>query len=273
MCLGQTLQKIRKAVLPAVAAVALSGVSAQAASVLHEGTILNPLVISGVGFSSLHTSTNGAGGGYGRGSLSGDVAYNWNIVDNTDPTVPTTFAEGTTATFDVRDLKIYDRIFGSNRFELTLLQSATSVLTVGEALDPVVSLGGRTVAHSIGGNLDFRLDQFNASTGALIASASDSFFFDNAIMMSVVNGVAEIDAGSVEVFLWGDTGSRNSFTCDTGDCWKIKKKFYSTYGLGIDLAFNGTVSAVPVPAALPLLLSGIGGLVFVARRRKSARAA
>jgi hypothetical protein len=35
-----------------------------------------------------------------------------------------------------------------------------------------------------------------------------------------------------------------------------------------DLTVNGTVSAVPVPAALPLLLTGLGGLVAMGRRRR-----
>lgn len=273
MFFGRSFRQVTKFLAPAAAALMISGASfsAQATSVLHEGTILSPLSIGGVGFSSLHKSTNGRGGGRNRGGVSGDVAYTWDVISNTDPNVPTSFAEGTTATFDVEDLKIYDRVFGWNRFELTLLKSATSVLTVGEALDPTVNLGGRTIAHTIGGALDFRLDQYNAHTGRLIASAEDTFVFDDALLMGVVNGVAETGPSAVEIFLWGDTGSRYSYDCVVGNCWKIKKTFYAHKGLGIDLAFtgNGPISTVPVPAALPLLLSGFGALAFVARRRRN----
>lgn len=245
---------------------------ARATTVLHEGSILGPLTIGGVGFSSLHKSSNGAGAGAGRGALSGDISYNWTIVPGTGPTI---FTTGSTAVFNVADHKVYEKTYNTDRFELTLLNSASSVLTVGAEQTPAINLGGRTVAHSIGGSLDFRLDHFDVGSGSLVASATDTFFFDNAIMMSVVNGIAEINAGAIEIFLWGDTGSQSAqdsnFDCAFGNCSTITGKYYDAHGLGIDIAFTGAV--VPLPAALPFLVTGLAGLALAARRRKTSAVA
>lgn len=52
--------------------------------------------------------------------------------------------------------------------------------------------------------------------------------------------------------------------------------FYNVFSTGVDYLSSGTItqelSATPVPAALPLFLSGIGGLGLLARRRKRRRA-
>ncbi len=260
--------------------------SAKATTFLHEGEVLSGFSRSGVGFSSLHLSSNGMGNGSGRGSLTNGapIKYIWDVQPSTVAGVPTAFGEGTTAIFNVEETTIYEKVYGSSRFELSLVQSATSFLTVGAALldgggvfDPVISGSGsnqRTISHSIGGNLEFRIDQFDKNSGARIASATDTFQFANAIMMGVVNGVAELDPGSVEIFLWGDTRSNDSFICADGDnCSGIASKYYpnsgAAFGLGIDLAFSGSgTTVVPVPAAFPLLLTGLAGLVFATRRRK-----
>ncbi len=51
----------------------------------------------------------------------------------------------------------------------------------------------------------------------------------------------------------------------TGQIWEN----FAVGDLGFTLEFSGGASTVPVPAALPMLLSGIGALGFAARRRKS----
>lgn len=242
--------------------------AANASQVLHEGNILD-FVQDGVRFSFLHKSSNGMGNGGAVRQLTGDeVAYTWDTGAND------TFETGTTATFNIRELTIFDKVISGRRYELNLLNSANSVLTVGDQLSSTGGSGPHFVTHSIGGSLDFRLDEFNADN-TLRASITDTFNFANAIMMGLVNGVQQLQDESVEIFLWGDTGRgtatgsqrSNSFTCVEGNCSTIAYKFYDKHGLGIDLAFTG-VEPIPVPAALPLLGTALAGIFLVGRRRR-----
>lgn len=247
--------------------------SAHASQVLHEGNILH-FTQDGVGFSFLHKSSNGAGGGGGVRSLNGTgIAYNW------DTGADDLFGTGTTATFNVAEQTLFDKVLGNGRrYELNLLNDASSVLTVGAELSSTGGSGPHFVTHSIGGSLNFRLDEFN-SDNTLRASITDTFNFADAIMMGLVNGVQQLQDESVEIFLWGDTGrgtatgdqKSNSFTCVIGDCGTIANKFYDKHGLGIDLAFTGT-TVVPVPAALPLLGTALAGIILVGRRRRKSAA-
>jgi len=264
-----------------VSATALASFGVQAATVIHEGEILDTNV-NPLDFSMIYRSSDGYGGGWGGGrDITGDIAYTWNTgADNT-------LSTGDTATFNIQDTKVYSTNEYGYRFDVTLLNSEDSVLTVGSPLGYNAGNGVDFVTHTIGGSLDFKIEAFYGN-GNLAAIWTDNIIFDTLIEFSLVNGIRDAGAGSVAMYLWGDTRSEyqgwyNNYPGDGGGsydydcsgnsyaCYKIKKAFYgSEKNMVWKLAMNGSVTPVPVPGALPLLVSALAGFGFLARRRRSA---
>ena len=263
----------------AAIALALVSGSANAASVLHEGSILDTTVPP-LDFSIIYRSSDGYGGGWGGArEIGGDIAYTW------DAGADNTLSSGDTATFNIKDTLVYTTNEGGYRFDVTLLNSENSVLTVGNALSSPVGNGTDFVTHTIGGSLDFKIDIFGSGANPL-ATLTDNIRFDTLLEFSLVNGIRESGPGSVAMYLWGETRNENyapkypgdandgyDFNC-TGNYWKCKKIKHAFYGseknMVWKLALNGSVTAVPVPAAMPLLISALVGLGFLARRRRTA---
>jgi len=246
---------------------AVAGWAGSAQAVIHNGDILSFTNLGGVGFSFLHDSSDGMGhkAFYQQSILESPVTYTW------DTSGVTSGIEGAQAIFDQAESHLLSRTVGGNRFEVFLEQSDNSVLTVFGAK---TNFGGTpTVTNKVGGSLEFRIDQFDGSNN-LVASILDEFIFSENMSMGPINGAGEQTDGSVNIFLWGDTGlfADNAPSCEFGtSCSDIIDAFFNDnqngHGLGIDIAFSG-VSAVPVPAALPLLGAALAGIVLVGRRRQ-----
>lgn len=64
--------------------------------------------------------------------------------------------------------------------------------------------------------------------------------------------------------------SFSAFLLDLNDPTPLSGLWTSSKGLShASIYYNGTVQAVPLPAALPLLLAAIGGLAFAGRSRRA----
>jgi len=298
--------------LGAAALAAMVSTSASAATVLHEGVVMSGVDVGVLEFSKVYRSGDGLGGGGSSRQLSGDISYIW------DTGADNTFGQGTTATFNQQDSLVYSGTYYSSRYDITLVSSDNSVLTVGEELTVPSGSNGTFVTHTISGSLDFKIERFDGNNN-LMAALTDTVVFDDQILFSVVNGARAVGDG-VEMYLWGDTGDGNpyddssttnsqyqtssfgwggwgwggyggwgwgghggyggcdpqddncqddSFDCTFGDCSKLLEKFYGDCGDMVwKIGLTGTVTAVPVPAALPLLISAVLGLGVLTRRRR-----
>lgn len=70
------------------------------------------------------------------------------------------------------------------------------------------------------------------------------------------------DFGGIEDFLAG------WYRTDDGSLWNDLPASVGAEAVGYIVEYGPAPSVVPVPAALPLLLAGLGGLAFLGRRRK-----
>lgn len=309
----------------AVSALAAGTCGASAAVVEHQGVIFSDLTIGGLNFSRIYTGDDQYGGGRNFRRLG--TIYNENTGQSEVNDVPISyewdtqgdnqFSAGDTASFVSPfsvDTLVYSEQYSSwsgneYRYDVTLLESAESVLTIGQQLLTPVNGGGAIVTNTVSGQLKFKIDRYK--NGNLMASLTDFVSFDDQLLFSVVNGALESDTGGVQMFLWGDTfdGNEGSYPGDipqewetisygghhyrwkkpkkklvdmedeiayscsgySKDCDKIVKEFYGeddqTMVWKVALSGSAVPSVVPVPAALPLLISAIFGLGLVARRR------
>ncbi len=116
-------------------------------------------------------------------------------------------------------------------------------------------------------------------TGWVLADKNDGADGDDAIRFTdaPTNGAKSGDwtissvAGLLNVAITLKAGNGfGAFLLDLDDLTPLSGLWTSSKGLShASIYYNGTVSAVPLPAALPLLLAAIGGLAFVGRRRRA----
>ncbi len=142
------------------------------------------------------------------------------------------------------------------------------------------------------GTQDVGIEDENVAAGAY--SAEGSFSVSQA---SPADGLVDVNfdgqSGSVPsgfedltISFEQDSNSLGSFVITDGDGFQILNQFVlaiastsdvffeitgAAFNDGVTLPdYNIRLSSVPVPAALPLLLSGIAGLGFASRRKKNA---
>ena len=132
------------------------------------------------------------------------------------------------------------------------------------------SVGSLAGSFNVGNNVN------RTDTGSNYSAAIDIFSYSTGI-----SGGLALAAGDYWVSIFNDT------TSDTDDTWDwlwsgdgdTKSSAYSNTGSfwgasGVDLAFalEGSVSAVPLPATLPLFASALAGMGFAGWRRKRSAA-
>lgn len=157
-----------------------------------------------------------------------------------------------------------------------------------------VQADGNVVAQ---GGFDPILSLFDASTGLLINSNDDGlssqvgtdiitgFTFDTFLQSALGIGtytvaVSQFDNFAIGPFLINgflQTGSPNftaSFGCSNGQFCDVggfnRTNSWAFDVLNVNSAVVVPPSVIPIPAALPLFLTGLAGLGFIARRKKQA---
>jgi len=241
-----------------------AGSIASAETVTHIGEIFHDSSSSPLGFnvggfdaSLIHKHTGGGGGirqarvgfdntganGIGALSVKNNVpiAYEWDIGSS--------FGSGTTATFNVAETVLFNDV----NWQIDLLADGSQLTTTAG------SFSSDPNKFNVTGSLGIRITDKNNG-----ASLIDQVIF-NMVMGSDINTVRTNDDETFNFILWGATAA---FSSTDSDLIHIGEQFYGSQGLGIDLLFNGAPTAVPVPAALPLLGTALAGMVIVGRRRR-----
>jgi len=145
----------------------------------------------------------------------------------------------------------------------------SQALTYNNTVSTRPNFSGAAFSNPAGQAFSILFSQTVSSASAAItvssASAAITANSGGATFTSLLNGV-EVEGFSTSLDL-----AENNFYGFTGSLFDeilIDPDGSTTIAMD-NLAY--TVAPVPVPAALPLLLAGIGGLGFMARRRRSIR--
>ena len=142
---------------------------------------------------------------------------------------------------------------------------------------PVPTLTIDDTAVDVGGTFDTESVEFNFS-GAGNASEVISMVNDNNAVLSVGNLNEDIEFSTGRLFI--DDGSGPVLLVDfkndpdtdvifaVSGAFDLILDFVDAPGDGKTGTFDFTISAIPLPAGLALLLTGLGGLALVGRRRR-----
>lgn len=118
-------------------------------------------------------------------------------------------------------------------------------------------------------------EEFNVNPNVAVTSGTGYVFVLNRYLGNQTGTPGTLPSGQVRAteFEGSDKYLGGEFIfSNTASGFSNTTVWTSRFGSGEDLAFQATfgqISAVPVPAALPLLLSALGGIGFAARRRRS----
>jgi hypothetical protein len=213
-----------------------------------QGAVIGMMLLGGGAVAHANTMTFGSGGGFSVGSCCTPAPFSEDGINVTPTPAPSTLNSGTH--FDVSDNSLYGGT-SSNR---------VGVIHRGN--------GGEQVTFTFGaGNFDLiSLDltgwdqdgdpttltgQFKSSSGATFDVTAPTLL---SINFAALTGWANISFFTFTVPVGVDT-------CGGG---------VHCAGVGFDNIVMNAPGKVPVPAALPLFISGLAGLVLFARRRRAA---
>jgi hypothetical protein len=169
-----------------------------------------------------------------------DTIYDWNYTD------------GTLSAYGTLDVNGGQALSGTGTVSTTngALSGPESLTLVTLSTAGVNNLGGGNLSYRFGGGTDL--------IGDTTFNSNDPWVSSNGLVF-IVGG-----AGNNGLNIWANStspgGSYTGFLAGTAN-------YEGTTG-----SFTVTVAPVPLPAALPLLLSGVSGLGAMVRRRKIAPA-
>jgi len=167
-----------------------------------------------------------------------DTVYDW------------TYTDGTLSASGTLDVSGGQAISGTGTVNTTngALSGPESLTLVTESTPGVNNLGGGGLSYRFGGGTDL--------IGDTTFNSSDPWVSSNGLVF-LVGG-----PGDNGLNIWANSsspgGSYTGFLAGTAN-------YEGTSG-----TFTAVLAPVPLPAALPLLLSGIGGLGAMVRRRRAA---
>ena len=183
-----------------------------------------------------------------------------------------------------------DRPVSASEIEITTSSTATSV-SLTASIDPAISISGIDPTSGFEHIFDFFLDFEVSITGSartivgvslgdgdLFAAGTDAFA---EVIYDVEDAASNPLVSNLEIF--AVTGSTDQ-TSDSAAIAPLTELLFlgaiegntfddsstaglSTFTLTLDLAGTPPPAPVPLPAALPLLLSGLGAVFWVGRRR------
>jgi hypothetical protein len=162
-----------------------------------------------------------------------------------------TYTDGSVSATGTLDVSGGQALSGSGTITSSAyLGGAESLTLVTLSTVGVNNLGGGNLSYRFGGGTDL--------IGDTIFNSGDPWVSANGLVFAVGG------PGDNGFNVWANSstpgGSYTGFLAGNSN-------YESTVG-----TFTATLAAVPLPAALPLLLSGLGGLGVLARRRKLALA-